>query len=72
MPSNETIDRLLTAEEVAAYLGVATGTIYNKASRDEIPFVKVGRSLRFRRSEIDAWIDEQNPRTDDTAAEGVA
>ncbi len=70
MNSNAAVDRLMTAEEVASYLGVATGTIYNKVSRDEIPYVKVGRAVRFRRGEIDRWTEEQaaKPGTDDAPA----
>lgn len=49
-------DRLMTAAETARYLGLAEGTVRNKASAGEIPFVKLGISLRFRLSEIDAWV----------------
>lgn len=57
MDSNETPERLLTAAEVAAWLGLSIGTIRNKASRKEIPHEKVGGSVRFRRSAIEAWIE---------------
>jgi excisionase family DNA binding protein len=52
-------DRLLTAREAAAYLGYAEGTVRNKVMDGEIPFVKVGRLLRFRRPDLDRWVDEQ-------------
>lgn len=75
MASNGIEDRLLTPEEAATYLGYKPGTIYNKANRGEIPHVKLGRALRFRLSELDRWIEEQDTAakaaTDD-AAEGVA
>jgi excisionase family DNA binding protein len=35
---------------------MAAGTLYNRVNRGEIPFVKIGRLVRFRLSEIDAWI----------------
>lgn len=54
-------ERLLTADEVATHLGLAKQTIYNKVHRNEIPFVKVGRSVRFRLSQIEGWINEQTP-----------
>jgi len=70
MTSNATDDRLLTAPEVAEYLGVKLGTVYNKVSRREIPFEKAGRMLRFRRSTIDEWIQSHPvPATD---AEAIA
>lgn len=63
MTSNGLEDRLLTPEEAASYLGYKVGTVYNKANRGELPYVKLGHTLRFRRSQLDAWINEQ-----DTAA----
>lgn len=51
---------LMTAEEAARYLGFAKGTIYQKVSKGEIPYLKLGHSVRFRRSELDRWIAEQN------------
>ena len=58
-------DRLMTTEEVAAYLGYAVQTIYNKVRAKELPVRRIGgRSLRFRVSEIDRWVEEQS-----TAAE---
>jgi excisionase family DNA binding protein len=60
MTSNVSEDRLLTAREAGRYLGFAEGTIRNKASRDELPHVKLGRTLRFRKSELDRWIIEQD------------
>lgn len=60
MERNHLPDRLLTAAEAARYLGYSEGTIRNKASRGEIPSVKLGHALRFRLSELDAWIAEQD------------
>ena len=56
-------EALMTADEVADYLKVSTGTIYNRVSKGEIRFLKVGSSVRFRRSEIDRWVEEQAGRT---------
>lgn len=60
MVSNGIDDRLLTPDETATYLGYKVGTVYNKANRGEIPCVKLGHTLRFRLSEIDAWIAGQD------------
>lgn len=68
MVSNGFEDRLLTARQAGEYLGFAEGTVRNKASRDEIPHVKLGRSLRFRKSELDRWIIEQTAAADEAAA----
>lgn len=54
------LDPLMSAEEVAEYLGLARQTIYNKVGTDSsFPRIKLGRTLRFRKSEIDHWIVQQ-------------
>lgn len=50
-------DRWLTYKEVAEHLGVAKQTVYNWASQGKIPRHKRGRVVRFRRSEIDEWME---------------
>ena len=57
--SNAQAEPLMTVAELATYLRVAEQTIRNKAHRGEIPRVKVGTLLRFRRSQIDEWLAEQ-------------
>ncbi len=49
-------DRLLKPAEAAEYLGLTVPTIYTKACRRQLPTVKVGRSLRFRRADLDKLI----------------
>ena len=46
-------DRLLKPAEAAQYLGLTVPTIYSKASRRQLPTVKVGRALRFRRGDLE-------------------
>jgi excisionase family DNA binding protein len=59
MAGNED-DRYMTPEQAAAYLGYAVGTIRNKISRGEIPFKKLGYSVRLLKSELDAWVEAQD------------
>ena len=40
-------DELLTVEEAAAYLKVTKWSIYQRVSRGQIPYLKMGRLLRF-------------------------
>lgn len=47
---------LLTVHEAASYLRWSPATLYTLASRRKLPFVKVGRSLRFRRSDIEKLV----------------
>lgn len=52
----KTEDKLWTIEEAAEYLGVKVATIYKLRHFGRGPKgTKVGRSLRFYRSEIDRW-----------------
>jgi len=50
-------DVIYTADEAAAYLRLNRQTLYNMVSRKAIPFLKAGRALRFRKSELDAWLE---------------
>jgi excisionase family DNA binding protein len=52
-------DRWMSVEDVAAYLGVRRGTVYKWVERLGLPARKVGRLLRFKRSEIDAWVERR-------------
>ena len=53
---------LLTVKEVAAMLRVPNSWIYGHTSGEgeRIPFLKVGRHLRFRRSEIEQWLQSRS------------
>ena len=55
--STEPSDRLMTVEEVAKLLGKSTSWVYKRSMLQEIPRHKIGGHLRFKRSEIEAWID---------------
>ena len=49
----------MTIDEVADYLSVKKGTIYGWTHMEFIPHIKLGKSLRFRESDIDAWIEKR-------------
>lgn len=57
---NANRDGLMRIEEAAEYLGFAKQTLRNWVSDGRIPYVKIGRSVRFRRSELDEWVEEQD------------
>jgi excisionase family DNA binding protein len=48
---------LLTAKETAEFLGLAEITIYKMTYRKQIPYVKLGRTKRFDKSKLLAWIE---------------
>ena len=58
VPPREPSDDILTMHELAAYLKLNEKTAYRLAAQGEIPGFKVGGSWRFRRKEIDIWIDK--------------
>ena len=57
--------RLLNVEEAAGYLGLKVDTVYKKARLRELPFVKVGRALRFDKQALDRLIEQHTIKTID-------
>lgn len=56
--------QLLTVEQVGNLLSVKTSTIYNWVHKEEIPYVKVGRLLRFDQSKITEWVNQNSGNRD--------
>lgn len=52
------VDEILTLREVAAYLKLAEKTAYRLASEGKLPGFKVGGSWRFKREDLDVWIEQ--------------
>ena len=50
---------ILTVKELAEYLKLNEKTAYRLAAKGDIPGFKVGGSWRFKREDIDHWIEEQ-------------
>ena len=59
-------DRLMTAAEVGELLQVKPSWVLEAARRNAIPHIRLGRYVRFRRRDIEAWLLEQRrgPLTD--------
>lgn len=55
-------DQILTLKEVAAYLKLAEKTAYRLASEGKLPGFKVGGSWRFKREDLEAWIEAQKDK----------
>jgi PTS system nitrogen regulatory IIA component len=70
-------DDILTLEEVAKYLRVSERTIYDCAQKGEIPAGKIRTAWRFKKSEIDKWVNERlvstslNPQITPINAESI-
>jgi len=52
-------DSILTLEEVAKYLRVSERTVYDWSQKGEIPAGKIGTVWRFKKSEIEKWVNER-------------
>ena len=59
--------QLLTNKQAAEYIGVTPNTmeIWRSTKRYAIPYIKVGRLVKYRREALDAWLES---RTDNLAA----
>ncbi len=58
-------ERLMSVHEMAEYLNVNISTIYMWSQKGQMPALKIGNLWRYRRSEIDAWLNERrSPRVE--------
>lgn len=59
-------DGLMTPRQLAEYLNVSLCWIYGHTwtgAGQQLPHLKVGKYLRFRQSQVDAWLAEQGGDT---------
>ncbi len=56
-------ETFLTTDEVLEYLQVNLRTVYRLIKAGKIPAVRVGRQWRFRKGDLDAWLETQRART---------
>ena len=56
----EAPDPILTCDQLAEYLGVTRGWVYDQVALSVIPHFKARKFLRFRKSAIDRWIESQS------------
>lgn len=52
-------DRLLTASEVAAFLSVKESWVREATREERLPHLRLGRYRRYRLSDIESWLEEQ-------------
>lgn len=53
------MNEIMTIEEVADYLRVSERTIYEWVQKGEIPGGKIGTSWRFKRSDVESWVNHR-------------
>ena len=54
-----------SAYEAAGYLGCSVGTLRNWTSKRKVPFIKVGGLTRFRKEDLDTWLNERRVQQED-------
>ena len=55
---------IMTLQDVADYLKLAERTVYGYAQKGLLPGIKVGSAWRFRKADIQAWLEEQRKITE--------
>lgn len=58
---NQSTDQLFNPPEAAAYIGVSVDTlsVWRCVGRYNIPFIKVGRLVKYRKSALDSFLDSR-------------
>ena len=49
-------ERWLSVDEIAVYLGIKRDTIYKWIARKDMPAHEAGRLWKFRKDEVDEWL----------------
>ena len=52
-------ESLMNAEEAMKYLKISKITLYRLIKKSKLPFHRVGRNYRFRKSALDKWLDSK-------------
>ena len=60
--SSKDVPELLTPKALEGILKISRKTIYSYVERDLIPYVKIQSNIRFRKTEIHEWIENQTHR----------
>jgi len=47
----------LTIDELSEYLSIKRSTLYSMVESGELPHYRIGRLIRFERSEVDRWVE---------------
>ncbi|MCL2186513.1 MAG: helix-turn-helix domain-containing protein [Treponema sp.] len=58
-----------TAKEVAAFLKLSLQTIRRYTMNKKIPFHKIDRAVRYKKSEIEDWVEKRQTEIEAAASE---
>ena len=57
---------ILTVDDISSYLKIAKKTVYKLAVDRKIPAFKVVKAWRFKKADIDLWIESNQRKINDT------
>lgn len=53
------VNKLLSPAELAEALGISIETVYAWTSQKRIPYIKMGKLVRFSRNEVNKWLGDK-------------
>jgi excisionase family DNA binding protein len=59
MENEPRVNNLMNIQQAADYLGLSVGTIYQWRCQHKIPYIKVGRNLKFKKDHLDQWLADR-------------
>lgn len=65
--NDQSVDPILPSHQAAEYLGVTVRTlsVWRCVGRYNIPFIKVGRLVKYRKSDLDTFLDRRTHSYDE-------
>ena len=54
-----TANKLLSPAELAEAFGISIETVYAWTSQKKIPYIKMGKLVRFSRNEVNRWLGDK-------------
>jgi len=64
------MDEILTLKELSEYLKIAEKTLYGYAQKGLVPGIRIGSAWRFRKTDVDQWLEERRRVTESSYREG--
>ena len=55
----EVIPEFLNIQDLSQFLGIKVSTLYAMVEGKRVPHYRIGRLIRFKRSDIEQWIERQ-------------
>ncbi|EQC47625.1 helix-turn-helix domain-containing protein [Bacteriovorax sp. Seq25_V] len=62
---SEHVKSLLSVEEASSFLSIKVSRLRTAVFRKEIPFVKIGRLVRFKTDDLLKWIDAKTVKEEE-------